>query len=100
MLALKALELPGGHRAANAVQPHQHTVNTIWSCSAGCHSGKSLPLWYRFVYTIVDSLYIVQTVSRSSLPLRTLYRAVPMHGWPLRYWSLRLISLGGMSLAV
>ena len=23
-----------------------------------------------------------------------------MHGWPLRYWSLRLISLGGMSLAV
>ena len=23
-----------------------------------------------------------------------------MHGWPLRYWSLKLVSLGGMSLAV
>src|SRR4029450_148408 len=32
--------------------------------------------------------------------LRTPHRVVPMHVWSLRYWSFKLIGLGGMALAV
>src|SRR5262249_4599120 len=70
------------------------------SDNTGYRAGKSPPRSYRFVRTIADSLYTAQSVSQSSPSLRTPHRAVPMHVWLLRYWSFKLISLGGMALAV